>query len=73
MLARPLVDAIPGWADVERLAPVAERRHGGVVRAETLPLELDGREVWLSISGVAFDEGTVYAFRDLTEERASSV
>ena len=70
VLARRLVDAIPGWADVERLAPVAERRHGGVVRAETLPLELDGREVWLSISGVAFGEGIVYAFRDLTEERA---
>ena len=70
VLARRLVDAIPAWADVERLAPVAERRHGGVVRAETLPLELDGREVWLSISGVAFGEGIVYAFRDLTEERA---
>ena len=61
---------VPGWADVERLAPVAERRHGGVVRAETLPLEAGDRELWLSISGVAFGEGTVYAFRDLTEERA---
>ena len=29
-----------------------------------------GREIWLSGSGVGFDEGTVYAFRDLTEERA---
>jgi two-component system phosphate regulon sensor histidine kinase PhoR len=27
------------------------------------------RELWLSISGVRFSEGTVYAFRDLTEER----
>ena len=70
VLGQRLVDAIPGWADVERLTPVAERRHGGVVRAESLPLELDGRELWLSISGVAFGEGTVYAFRDLTEERA---
>jgi signal transduction histidine kinase len=32
-------------------------------------VEIDGREVWLSISGVDFAEGTVYAFRDLTEER----
>ena len=26
--------------------------------------------LWLSISGVGFDEGIVYAFRDLTDERA---
>jgi two-component system, OmpR family, phosphate regulon sensor histidine kinase PhoR len=38
-------------------------------RAETLPLELPDRELWLSIAAVGFSEGTVYAFRDLTEER----
>ncbi|HEX5800786.1 MAG TPA: PAS domain-containing protein [Gaiellaceae bacterium] len=69
VVGRPLGLALPGWADVERLIPVAETRHGGGVRAETLPVEIDGREVWLSISGVDFAEGTVYAFRDLTEER----
>jgi signal transduction histidine kinase len=37
---------------------------------ETLPLELPEREVWLSIAAVAFVEGTVYAFRDLTADRA---
>ena len=37
---------------------------------ETLPLELDGRELWLSISGVAFEDGTVFAFRDVTAERS---
>jgi signal transduction histidine kinase len=31
---------------------------------------VNGRELWLSFSGVRFDEGTVFAFRDLTEERA---
>jgi signal transduction histidine kinase len=35
-----------------------------------MPLEVARGERWLSISGVGFDEGTVYAFRDLTEERA---
>jgi len=35
-----------------------------------LPLELGGRELWLSIHGVAVPDGVVYAFRDLTEERA---
>jgi signal transduction histidine kinase len=29
-----------------------------------------GRELWLSLTAVGFERGTVYAFRDLTEERA---
>ena len=33
---------------------------------------VDGRELWISGSGVGFEEGIVYAFRDLTEERRSS-
>jgi signal transduction histidine kinase len=41
-----------------------------VRQAETLPVEIGGRELWLSITGVGLAEGTVYAFRDLTEERA---
>jgi signal transduction histidine kinase len=28
------------------------------------------RELWLSLTGVAFSDGTVYAFRDLSSERA---
>jgi len=39
-------------------------------RAETLPVEVGGRELWLSVSQVKFDEGTVYAFRDVTQEQA---
>ncbi len=35
-----------------------------------MPLEVDGRERWLSVSAVGYEDGTVYAFRDLTEERA---
>src|SRR4029434_4445430 len=35
--------------------------------ATAVPIDIDGRELWLSIKGVAFVDGTVYAFRDLTE------
>src|SRR5207253_6993764 len=35
-----------------------------------VPFEVGGRELWLSVSGVGVEEGTVYAFRDLTEQRA---
>ncbi len=37
--------------------------------AETVPLEIEGREIWLSIAGVTLPDGTVYAFRDVTRER----
>ena len=30
---------------------------------------MNGRELWLSVSRVDFGEGTVYAFRDLTDDR----
>jgi PAS domain S-box-containing protein len=43
---------------------------GEAARAESVPLEIEGRELWLSISAVGFEDGTVFAFRDLTEERA---
>ena len=57
IVGRRLEEVLPGWERV-------------TARAETLPLELAGRERWVSVSGVTFEEGTVYAFRDLTEERA---
>jgi signal transduction histidine kinase len=45
-------------------APAYAAKH-----AETLPLDVAGRELWISISAVEFPNGTVYALRDLTEER----
>ena len=52
-------EALPGWPDAQE---------GG--RPQTSPVEVNGRELWLSISRVDFGEGTVYAFRDLTDDRA---
>ena len=67
-LGRRIDDVVPRWAEIAPLIPVAGQP-GEPVRAETVPVELDGRELWISGSGVGFEEGTVYAFRDLTEER----
>jgi two-component system phosphate regulon sensor histidine kinase PhoR len=47
---------------------VAEAGAERPARALTLPLEVGDRELWLSLSGVAFPDGVVYAFRDVTEE-----
>ena len=35
----------------------------------TVPVSVDGRELWLSISGVPSSDGTAYAFRDVTADR----
>jgi len=68
---RPAEETIPGWPAVAARIPVA-RRPGDAddaSSAETVPLDVGGREVWLSIVGVTLDDGTVYAFRDVTRER----
>jgi two-component system phosphate regulon sensor histidine kinase PhoR len=62
---RQAADAIPGWLEARDRIPVDEERP----RATMLPIELERRTLWVSISGVRFTDGTVYAFRDLTEER----
>ena len=65
VLGRPAVEAIPGWREVSDRVPVSPAREPA--RAEALPLETDRGERWISISGVEFFGGTVYAFRDITE------
>jgi signal transduction histidine kinase len=68
-LGRRPPDVLHGWAAIEPLVPVASAPAHAAAHAETLPLELDDRELWISISAVQFSDGTVYALRDLTEER----
>src|SRR5512133_40727 len=67
---RPAEEALSGWRNVAPLIPVASRPgdRAEISRAETLPLDVEGRELWLSIAGVAFTDGTVFAFRDVTNE-----
>src|SRR6185312_13435267 len=66
---RVAADAIPGWSTVVGRIPVAPEG-SSASRAESLPLDLGDRELWRALHGVAVPDGTVYAFRDLTEERA---
>jgi PAS domain S-box-containing protein len=68
----PAVDAVgqhaeevfDSWRAIEALS---RNPH---LPATTQAVEIDGRELWLSITGVGFEGGSVYAFRDLTAERA---
>jgi PAS domain S-box-containing protein len=67
----PAAEAIPGWRLIAARVPVASRP-GDVddaSSAETVPVDINGRELWLSIVGFSLADGTVYAFRDVTRER----
>jgi PAS domain S-box-containing protein len=69
-LGRSVEEVLSGWSTVAPLIPVAGNPEPGATAPKTLPLELDGKELWLSISGVRFVDGVVYAFRNVTEQRA---
>ena len=68
VIGRPLEEAIPGWSAV-RTSLVVASDPSSSGRATSVPVDIAGRELWLSISGVGFADGTVYAFHDLTDER----
>jgi PAS domain S-box-containing protein len=57
IVGRRLDELLGGWQEISD-------------HVETRPLERDGRERWVSISGVTFDDGVVYAFHDITEDLA---
>ena len=69
VLGRPVDEVILGWETLAQGVSIASAPAASTGPATTLPVELEGRELWLSVAGVSFAEGTVYAFRDLTEER----
>jgi PAS domain S-box-containing protein len=69
VLGRPVEEVILGWEALAQAVSIASAPAASTGPATTLPVELQGRELWLSVAGVSFAEGTVYAFRDLTEER----
>jgi PAS domain S-box-containing protein len=55
------------FASKEATAPLSQ---GEATRPTTHQVDVNGRELWLSVTGVGFEDGSVYAFRDLTAERA---
>jgi two-component system, OmpR family, phosphate regulon sensor histidine kinase PhoR len=68
---RPADEAIPGWPTIAAFVPVANRPgdRDGASNAETVPVDVEGRELWLSVVAVALGDETVYAFRDATHDR----
>jgi two-component system phosphate regulon sensor histidine kinase PhoR len=66
ILGNSAVEVIPGWKDAIDQIPVSTSPDPGQAEV-VIPFETDEGERWISISGVSFYGGTVYAFRDLTE------
>jgi signal transduction histidine kinase len=67
VVGRRLADFVPAWDGLAGRIPVTDE--GAMARSVTLPLELAGRDVWLSFVAVRISAGLVYAFRDVTVER----
>ncbi|HEX6679373.1 MAG TPA: ATP-binding protein [Gaiellaceae bacterium] len=64
-------EAIPGWTTIATFVPVADQpgQADGPSSSETVPIDVAGRELWLSMVAVSLDDDTVYAFRDATHDR----
>lgn len=69
VVGRRVHEVIAGWERIEELIPVVPAYARGSGPTDTVPIEIAARELWLSISGIDFPEGTAYTFRDLTRER----
>jgi len=67
-LGRQVSDVVPAWDALTSHVPLVPP--GGDARPVTVPIVLEGRERWVSVSGVDFGDGTVYALQDVTEEHA---
>jgi PAS domain S-box-containing protein len=68
-VGRDVQSVLPAWESLaSHVSPV--RPDEAFSQPVTVPIVLQGRELWVSASGVDFGEGTVYALRDVTDEHA---
>ena len=67
VVGRPIGEAVPGWERIALDVPVGDWT--STSRPQTLPLDAHDHELWLSVYGVGFPGGTVYGFRNVTDER----
>ena len=68
VLGLPVAEALPDWETLETHLEPAAAGGSAPARAVTVPFEREGEERWVSVAAVAFDQGTVYTVRDVTEE-----
>jgi two-component system, OmpR family, phosphate regulon sensor histidine kinase PhoR len=60
---------VPGWEAASPQIPIGDaHKLQGPMASATVPLEIHSGEVWLAASAVRFADGTVYTFRDISED-----
>jgi signal transduction histidine kinase len=67
-LGTAAASVVPGWAAIQEQVEPADAETGALARSATVPVTVFGGERWVSVAAVDFDEGCVYALRDMTEE-----
>jgi len=63
-------EVVPKWEELTRLAELADAATPERARPVTVPIQTASGDRWVAVTGVAFDEGVVYALRDVSDERA---
>jgi PAS domain S-box-containing protein len=69
-LGRRPGEVLPAWEELTRMAELADAATPERARPVTVPIETASRDRWVAVTGVAFDEGVVYALRDVSDEHA---
>jgi PAS domain S-box-containing protein len=65
-VGRRVDEVLVDWPKIRGLIPVTPTGAQSPSKPEIVLVDVEARELWLSISGVRFPEGTVYTFADLT-------
>jgi PAS domain S-box-containing protein len=69
-VGRQPAEVVPAWEELTRLAELADAATPERARPVTVPIETAAGDRWVAVTGVAFDEGVVYALRDVSDEQA---
>ncbi len=69
-VGRAAEEVLPAWKELTRLAEAPDAAEPERARAVTVPLETPRGDCWVAVTRVGFDEGAVYALRDVTDELA---
>jgi PAS domain S-box-containing protein len=64
------MEVLPAWDELIHLAELADAATPERARSVTVPIETASGDRWVAVTGVAFDEGVVYALRDVSDEQA---
>ena len=69
-VGRHPAEVVSKWEELTRLAELADAEAPERARSVTVPIETASGDRWVAVTGVAFDEGIVYALRDVSDEQA---